>query len=190
MNQECQIQVIIIKPRVTVAFVRVYHVRYFFCKKGNYFWGLCFRRVVIFGGSLLSGFANTCDILSLVSEVGLLLSWIPAWSSAPFEGPSRGRYFRNFTVRDKLVEDFRRLTTTSPRTSADYAGKRWYPVPIFCWFQCGFGFGVVLVSFRSVDLMVESKMMLFALVCLLSTVRLSHSDPGYSMNGTVYYTKG
>ena len=86
MNQECQIQVIIIKPRITVAFVRVYHVRYFFCKKGNYFWGLCFRRVVIFGGSLLSGFANTCDILSLVSEVGLLLSWIPAWSSAPFEG--------------------------------------------------------------------------------------------------------
>ena len=141
MNQECQIQVIIIKPRITVAFVRVYHVRYFFCKKGNYFWGLCFRRVVIFGGSLLSGFANTCDILSLVSEVGLLLSRIPAWSSAPFEGPSRGRYFRNFTVRDKLVEDFRRLTTTSPRTSADYAGKRWYPVPIFCWFQCGFGFG-------------------------------------------------
>ena len=32
------------------------------------------RRVVIFGGggeSLPSGFANTCDILSLVSEVGL-----------------------------------------------------------------------------------------------------------------------
>ena len=86
MNQECQIQVIIIKPRITVAFVRVYHVRYFFCKKGNYFWGLCSRRVVIFGGSLISGFANTCDILSLVSEVGLLLSWIPAWSSAPFEG--------------------------------------------------------------------------------------------------------
>ena len=54
----------------------------------------------------------------------------------------------------------------------------------------GFGAVSVLVSFRSVDLMVESKMMLFALVCLLSTVRLSHSDPGYSMNGTVYYTKG
>ena len=30
------------------------------------------RRVVIFGGgSLPSGFANTCEILSLVSEVGL-----------------------------------------------------------------------------------------------------------------------
>ncbi|XP_073229179.1 phospholipase B-like 1 isoform X2 [Porites lutea] len=38
--------------------------------------------------------------------------------------------------------------------------------------------------------MVESKMMLFTLLCLLSTVRLSHSDPGYSMNGTVYYTEG
>lgn len=53
-------------------------------------------------------------------------------------------------------------------------------------FLVGFGFG----EFQSVDLMVGSKMMLFTLLCLLSTVRLSHSDPGYSMNGTVYYTEG
>ena len=73
---------IIIKPQITVAFVRIYHIRYFFAKRE-----ISFRRVVFFSrGSLPSGFANTCDILSLVSEVGLLLSWIPAWSSAPFEG--------------------------------------------------------------------------------------------------------
>lgn len=52
-----------------------------FCKKGNYFWGLCFRRVVIFEGISISGFANTWDILSLVLEVGL-----PELESATFEG--------------------------------------------------------------------------------------------------------
>ena len=52
------------------------------------------------------------------------------------------------------------------------------------------GFGVGFGELSKFDLMVESKMMLFTLLCLLSTVRLSHSDPGYSMNGTVYYTKG
>lgn len=53
------------------------------------------------------------------------------------------------------------------------------------------GFGVAFGELSKFDLMVvESKMMLFTLLCLLSTVRLSHSDPGYSMNGTVYYTKG
>ena len=56
-------------------------------------------------------------------------------------------------------------------------------------FRVGFGLWVS-VSFQSVDLMVGSKMMLFTLLCLLSTVKLSHSDPGYSMNGTVYYTEG
>ena len=42
-----------------------------FRKKRNKFCGLYFRRVVILGRLLLSGFANTCDIfkLSLLSEV-------------------------------------------------------------------------------------------------------------------------
>ena len=63
-------QVIIIKPRITVAFVRIYHIRYFFAKREIY---NSFRRFVFFlsRGSLPSGFANTYDILSLVSEVGL-----------------------------------------------------------------------------------------------------------------------
>ena len=52
------------------------------------------------------------------------------------------------------------------------------------------GFSVGFGELSKFDLMVGSKMMLFTLLCLLSTVRLSHSDPGYSMNGTVYYTKG
>ena len=40
-----------------------------FCKKGNYLRGLYFRRVVIFGGIAAFGiFANTCNILSLLSE--------------------------------------------------------------------------------------------------------------------------
>ena len=184
MNQECQIQVIIIKPRITVAFVRVYHVRYFFGKKGNYFWGLCFRRrVVIFGGSLISAFANTCDILSLVSEVGLLLSWIPAWSSAPFEGSllsqlygkwqtCRGLPKTHYDIPPNIRRLCRKALVPSPHLLLVSVRFR------FCW--------AFEVSIR----MVESKMMLFALLCLLSTVRLSHSDPGYSMNGTVYYTKG
>lgn len=100
-----------------------------FCKKGNYFWGLCFRRVVIFEGISISGFANTWDILSLVLEVGL-----PELESATFEGSLLSQLYGS----DKFVEDFRRLTTTSPRTSADCAGWCWYPVPIFCWFRCRF----------------------------------------------------
>ena len=54
----------------------------------------------------------------------------------------------------------------------------------------GFVFAVAFGELSKFDLMVEAKMMLFTLLCLLSTVRLSHSDPDYSMNGTVYYTKG
>ena len=51
------------------------------------------------GGSLLSGFANTCDILSLLSEGGALLS--------------RGRYVRNFKASRKhskvIMDKFDRL---------------------------------------------------------------------------------
>ena len=39
--------IIITKPPISVQ--GIYHTRYF-CKKGNLFWGLYFRRVVIFGG--------------------------------------------------------------------------------------------------------------------------------------------
>ena len=38
-------QVIIIKPRITVAFVRIYHIRYFFAKREIY---NSFRRFVFF----------------------------------------------------------------------------------------------------------------------------------------------
>jgi len=51
------------------------------------------------GGSLLSGFANTCDILSLLSE------------GRYFRG---GRYFRNFTVIQQGIEQ-RRKRTPPPR---------------------------------------------------------------------------
>ena len=38
------------KPQIGVAFVQdIYHIRYFFCKKGNLFRGLYFRRAVILG---------------------------------------------------------------------------------------------------------------------------------------------
>ena len=108
-----------------MALVRIYHVtRYFFAKREIVFDVSAFVGSLFSGGSLLSGFANTC--VGLLPGLPLL---------------SRGRYFRNFTVSDKLVEDFRRLTTTSPRTSADYAGKRWYPVPMSVGFSAGFGFG-------------------------------------------------
>ena len=37
-------------------------------KKGNYFWSHYFGKVVIFGGSLLLAFANTCESSSLLSK--------------------------------------------------------------------------------------------------------------------------
>ena len=61
MNQECQIQVIIIKPRITVAFVRVYHVRYFFCKREIIF------EVSASVGSLFSGDRYSRDLLTPVT---------------------------------------------------------------------------------------------------------------------------
>ena len=64
-----------------MAFVPIYHVRYFLQKMKITFEVSAFAGSLFSRGSLLSGFANTWDILSLVLEVGL-----PELESATFEG--------------------------------------------------------------------------------------------------------
>ena len=77
-QQECQI-IAINKPRISVAFVQdINHIRYFFAKRKTSFEVSTFGGLLFSKGSLLSGFANTFDFLSLLSEVryfrGSLLS--------------------------------------------------------------------------------------------------------------------
>ena len=70
----------------------IYYFRYFLPKKGNYFEVATFRGSLL-SGERLSGFAITCEILSLLSE---------------------GRYFRNFinyascirSIMDHVVPGF------------------------------------------------------------------------------------
>ena len=52
-----------------MAFVQDIYHPLFFVKREISLVVSTFGGVVIFGGLLLSGFANTCDILSLLSEV-------------------------------------------------------------------------------------------------------------------------
>ena len=61
-EQECKI-IIINKPRITVAFVQdIYYIRYFFPEGKLVLRSLPSEGRYFRGGSLFSGFANTCDI--------------------------------------------------------------------------------------------------------------------------------
>ena len=68
-EQECQI-IIINKPQISVAFnlFTMSIISVIFCKK-VIFEVSTFGGWLLSGGPLLSGFANTCDILSLFSKV-------------------------------------------------------------------------------------------------------------------------
>ena len=57
------------KPCISVAFVKdIYHICYFLQKKEVSF-EVSFGGLLFSGRLLLSGFVNTCDILSLLSKV-------------------------------------------------------------------------------------------------------------------------
>ena len=81
------------RPRIRlVKFVVSITLSVIFSKKGKYFWSHYFGKSS-FRGSLLLAFANTCEILSLLSE------------GCFFRGKGC-RYYRNFTVNKIASKKF------------------------------------------------------------------------------------
>ena len=76
------------KPLISFAKFVVSITSIISSKKGNYFWSHYFGKVVIFGGSLLLAFANTCESSLLLSDGSF------------FREGGGGRYYRYLTVQD------------------------------------------------------------------------------------------